>query len=258
MVLSSILPLSTQNLQVSVQVRVQTNCGTSLGPPWNLASRGLCLLSIFGNRKSLPWITQEIKRYIRRRDSLYQKQKRSRKPKDRSDFLKAKHKVNASLKRAYHTYIEGLLGLDDPSASTTATEQTCTSKYSPKRLYSFLKACRQDAQGVAPLRKDGLLHTDNQVKASIWKPDTAIIALSRYRLVFCRVVALSTCVLSRYRVVALSRCRVIALSRYRLVNGSRKLEHLCIFKLKYKHFGTITILLLLKIHLNVCIMTVTL
>ena len=78
--------------------------------------------------------------------------------------------------------------------------------------------------------------------------------LSRYRLVFYRVVALSTCVLSRYRVVALSRCRVIALSRYRvvalsryrLVNGSRKLEHLCIFKLKYKQFGTITILVLLK------------
>ena len=102
--------------------------------------------------------------------------------------------------------------------------------------------------------------------------------LSRYRLVFYRVVALSTCVLSRYRVVALSRyrvialsryrvialsryrvialsryrvvalsrCRVVALSRYRLVNGSRKLEHLCIFKLKYKQFGTITILVLLK------------
>ena len=122
----------------------------------------------FGNRKSLPWITQEIKRYIRRRDSLYQKHKRSKKPKDRSYFLKAKHKVNASLKRAYHTYIEGLLGLDDHSTSTTATEKPrTTSKYSPKRLYSFLKACRQDAQGVAPLRKDGLLHTDNQVKASI-------------------------------------------------------------------------------------------
>ena len=81
----------------------------------------------------------------------------------------------------------------------------------------------------------------------LWKPDTAIIALSR------RVIALSRC-----RVVALSRYRVIALSRYRLVNRSKKLEHLCIFKLKYKHFGTITILLLLKIHLNVCIMTVTL
>ena len=50
----------------------------------------------YGNRKSLPLITQEIKRYIRRRDSLYQKQKRSRQQKDRSDFLKANHKVNAS------------------------------------------------------------------------------------------------------------------------------------------------------------------
>ena len=37
------------------------------------------------------------------------------------------------------------------------------------------------------------------VYANLWKPDTAIVALSRYR--------------------------VIALSRYRLVNGSRKFEH---------------------------------
>ena len=41
------------------------------------------------------------------------------------------------------------------------------SKYSPKRLFSFLKACRQDAQGVAPLKKDGLIHTNNEVKATI-------------------------------------------------------------------------------------------
>ena len=57
--------------------------------------------------------------------------------------------------------------------------------------------------------------------------------LSRYRLVFyrvvalsrCRVVALSTCVLSRCRVIALStcvlsRCRVVALSRCAQVDNA--------------------------------------
>ena len=29
-----------------------------------------------GSKKSLPWLTQEIKRLIRKRDSLYQKQKK--------------------------------------------------------------------------------------------------------------------------------------------------------------------------------------
>ena len=31
-----------------------------------------------GTKKSLPWITQEIKRLVRKRDSLYQKQKRGK------------------------------------------------------------------------------------------------------------------------------------------------------------------------------------
>ena len=122
-------------------------------------------IKTFGTKRSLPWVTQEIKRYIRRRDSLYQKQKGTKKAKDRSDFIKAKHKVNASLKMAYNIYIEGLLGLED--VTTTVTSSDNQSKYSPKRLFSFLKACRQDAQGVAPLKKDGLLHTNNEVKATI-------------------------------------------------------------------------------------------
>ena len=38
---------------------------------------------------------------------------------------------------------------------------------SPKKLFSYIKNTRQDSCGIAPLRKDCLLHTDKKVKASI-------------------------------------------------------------------------------------------
>ena len=38
-------------------------------------------------RKNLPWITQSIKREIRKRDHLYQKYKKSKNPADRRSFL---------------------------------------------------------------------------------------------------------------------------------------------------------------------------
>ena len=44
-----------------------------------------------GSKRSLPWITQEIKRLIRKRDSLYQMYKRSSRPKYRKQFVTTRH-----------------------------------------------------------------------------------------------------------------------------------------------------------------------
>ena len=65
-------------------------------------------------------------------------------------------------------------------------------------------------------------HIDMRIGNRVVALSTCV--LSRYRLVFCRVIALSryrVVALSRYRVVALSRCRVIALSRCRVIALSR-------------------------------------
>ena len=82
-------------------------------------------------------------------------------------FLKMKHHVQHSICKAYNVYIETILGLDDLDHHTSTDS---TGKFSTKKLFSFLKNCRQDAQGVAPLKKEGgggVLHTENKVKATI-------------------------------------------------------------------------------------------
>ena len=51
-------------------------------------------------KPSLPWITQESKRSIRKRDSLYDKYKRLRRPSHRHAFGEARHLVKHKLKQA--------------------------------------------------------------------------------------------------------------------------------------------------------------
>ena len=112
-------------------------------------------------KRSLPWITQDVLRSIRKRDHLYRKQKKSGKPKDRKAFQDQKHLAQRKLRKAHSEYLENLLGLH-----TTSVEDA-DSKCSPKKLFNYIKNTRQDSCGIAPLRKDGLLHTENKVKASI-------------------------------------------------------------------------------------------
>ena len=75
-----------------------------------------------------------------------------------------KHHVQHSIRKSYNVYLETILGLDDLDHHTSTDS---TGKFSTKKLFSFLKNCRQDAQGVAPLKKGWVLHTENKVKATI-------------------------------------------------------------------------------------------
>ena len=70
-----------------------------------------------GTKKSLPWLTQEIKRIIRNRDSLYQKQKRGR-SRDRHHFKQVKHLVQAKIKMAFNNDLENILGLSEGGDDT--------------------------------------------------------------------------------------------------------------------------------------------
>ena len=99
-------------------------------------------------------------------EHLHRKHKKSGKPKDREAFLKHKHLVQHKLKTAHSEYLENLLGLSQTTNDKPDTS-TNPSKCSPKKLFSYIKNTRQDSCGIAPLRKDGLLHTENKVKADI-------------------------------------------------------------------------------------------
>ena len=78
---------------------------------------------IIRGKFSLPWITQNIRRQIRRRDDLYRKftkkkkkkkkQKKNGDQKFRDKFLSLRKSIKHKIKTSYNLYFEGLLGITD-------------------------------------------------------------------------------------------------------------------------------------------------
>ena len=93
----------------------------------------------YQSKSSLPWITQAIKRLIRKRDSLYQRFKRSSRPKHRKQFIATRHMVKAMIKQAYDSYLEDLLGISNPDPNTSPAGETGQSKSASKKLFSFFE-----------------------------------------------------------------------------------------------------------------------
>jgi len=118
------------------------------------------------SKPSLPWLTQDIKRSMRKRDSLYQKHKRSGIDKDRQDFIEARHRVKSMLKVAHDRYIEDILNLASHEDIDEGANKTKTT-FSSKKLFSLLKSTKRDSSGIAPLLKDGELFSSSGDKANI-------------------------------------------------------------------------------------------
>ena len=66
-----------------------------------------------GTRDGFPWINQEIRRLIRKRDKLYNRWSRSGRPDDQKKFLDQKHLVRRVSDRAYQKYLQDILGIND-------------------------------------------------------------------------------------------------------------------------------------------------
>ena len=79
-------------------------------------------------KSSLPWITQEIKRLIRKQDSLYAKLKKSGDLDIKTKFQTVRHQLKKKIKDSYQAYLENLLGLND-------RDNVCDSK----KLFHSLK-----------------------------------------------------------------------------------------------------------------------
>ena len=82
---------------------------------------------------------------INKRDRLYQVQK-SDNEHDTTLFKKAKYEVDCKLKTAYKNYLNSLVGHHDDIDDSDTVPRSVT-----KKLFSFLKNCRQHSQATAPL-----------------------------------------------------------------------------------------------------------
>ena len=110
-------------------------------------------------RDNLPWLTQDIKKLMRKRDKCYAKLKKAKqdKTKLKSTLKSLKHQIQREVRSAYWSYVEGIIEpLDE--------EQPYQGM---KRFWTFMKHARSDGSGIVPLRRNGLLVSDSKGKAEI-------------------------------------------------------------------------------------------
>ena len=119
---------------------------------------------------SPPWITQDIKRAMHKRDSLYDKYKKHRRPTDRQAHIEFKHLVNQNLS---YIHVGDTLGITNPiylsdsNANFHTVSDSNTNALATKNPYSLLKNSKMDSKGSPLLKHDGQLHTNTTDKANI-------------------------------------------------------------------------------------------
>ena len=89
-----------------------------------------------GTQDGFPWINQEIRCLMRKRDKLYKRRSRSSRPCEQSNFLNYKHLVRRVSEKAYEKYFGDILGINNEIPDQDVGEPP---KVKTKKLYSVLK-----------------------------------------------------------------------------------------------------------------------
>ena len=106
----------------------------------------------------VPWVTNKLKKQLRKQKKLFEKQKGSSKFSRASQHYKAyKGFVQRQTRQAYWSYINNIIS---PNENEGVQE-------SNKRFWRFIKHKKQDTQGVAPLKSNGKLENNSKKKATI-------------------------------------------------------------------------------------------
>ena len=114
-----------------------------------------------GSRNGLPWVNQEIRRFIYRRDKYFKRLTRSGRPTDQKKILDYKHLVRRVSERAYEKYIGDILGLNKETDYLDTPP-----KVNFMKLYSLLKHSKQDSRGISSLKANGKTLSSEPDKAN--------------------------------------------------------------------------------------------
>ena len=125
-----------------------------------------------------PWMNQEIRRLMRKRDKLYKRWSMSGRPYDQSRFTEYKHLVRRVSDRAYEKYLGDILGFINEKEDQDGGEPP---KSKPKS-FTRCSSTPSRTSGIAPLRKNGqnLLTQTGKANAlnyqfqSVFSPKTPI------------------------------------------------------------------------------------
>ena len=72
---------------------------------------------LISDKQSIPWITQEIRHFIKRHDMLYSAYTSSGDSVKKKNFQVLQQQLKHKIKRCYQAYLEGLLGLGNNNES---------------------------------------------------------------------------------------------------------------------------------------------
>ena len=97
---------------------------------------------------SVPWITPEIRRKIRKRNETHAKAKKTGSAKIRSKFETLRREIKANIRKQHDLYVNNLVGDVKPN---------------PRDFYHYINSQKKDTQGIPPLKKrqgGGLAQSD--------------------------------------------------------------------------------------------------
>ena len=104
-------------------------------------------------RFNQPWINRHLKRLSRRKKAAYNKARRTKLDSDWLRYREFKKMMQRDSRNVYNKFINDMICGD---MSTN-----------PNKFWSYIKSKLCDSSGVAPLMKDGILHSESRVKANL-------------------------------------------------------------------------------------------
>ena len=112
--------------------------------------------------KDTPWINRELIRLIRKQKKLFTAQRSSAYESRASKHYRAfKGVVQRKIRQAHWKYVSDII------LPEITCENDRNSDPPSKRFWQYIKHCKQDKQGIAPLKHEGLLTNDPKAKANI-------------------------------------------------------------------------------------------
>ena len=97
---------------------------------------------------SVPWITHEIRRKIRKKNETHAKAKRTGSAKIRSKFETLRREIKSDIRKQYDLYVNNFVG---------------DVKANPRDFYRYINSQKKDTQGIPPLKNrqgSGLAQSD--------------------------------------------------------------------------------------------------
>jgi hypothetical protein len=103
------------------------------------------------SKDSQPWINNDIRKLIKRRDRLYKQSKKTGNQTINKKYKETKHHVHKLIRKAYWNYIENII---------TPKETDDTQFGTMKKCWTYIKHRKTNFNGITEIKHNGKLLTD--------------------------------------------------------------------------------------------------